>query len=100
MQRERYQDTPFASADENPSSYARIHRTVSRAPAVWNRVHIVGGSPLEDVIYEKAKDEAIAKVRERFLEKQMSPSSKLLQLGLISTIKLLKKAAWKEEQND
>lgn len=83
LQGEQQQNIPFASADGNPSSYERIHKTVSRAPAVWKQVYTVGGSQLEDVIYEKAEGEAIAKVSECFPANRYSlcPDSKQLEVG-------------------
>lgn len=51
----------YASATGRPSSYARVHGEVSRAPAAW--VPKVAKEELTDVKYEKA--EGIAKVRHR-----------------------------------
>ncbi len=53
----------YASATGQPSSYARVHGEVSRAPARWRAVPRVGKETLEDVKYEKAEGEGIAKVR-------------------------------------
>lgn len=53
----------YASATGRPSSYARVHGEVSRAPAAWVRVPKVAKEELTDVKYEKA--EGIAKVRHR-----------------------------------
>jgi hypothetical protein len=53
----------YASATGAPSSYARVHGEVSRAPARWRRIHSVAKEQLEDVKYEKAEGEGIAKVR-------------------------------------
>ena len=39
----------------------RIHGQVSRAPAQWRRVPAVHQSELQDVVYEKAVGEGIAK---------------------------------------
>lgn len=39
----------------------RIHGQVSRAPAQWRRVLAVHQSELQDVVYEKAVGEGIAK---------------------------------------
>lgn len=58
----RQQVSDFASATDKPSSYALMHDNVSRAPARWRRLEVVDGSTLEDVLYEKAEGEAIAKV--------------------------------------
>jgi hypothetical protein len=52
---------PYASATGKPTKYARIHGEVSRKPAVW-RTAAVPGPELEDVLYEKAEGEGIAKV--------------------------------------
>lgn len=52
----------YASATGKPSSYARIHGEVSRAPAKWRNVDELGGQRLEDVLYHKAEGEGIAKV--------------------------------------
>eukprot|EP00899_Mesostigma_viride_P021634 jgi/Mesvir1/29472/Mv23043-RA.1 len=51
----------YARAGKEPSSYERIHGPVSRKPAVWKRVQ-PEGAVFEDVIYEKAVDEPIAKI--------------------------------------
>lgn len=51
----------YATATGQPSSYARVHGEVSRAPAVWRRIDSVAKERLEEVRYEKA-DEGIAKV--------------------------------------
>lgn len=51
-----------ASVDGRPSSYARVHGDVSRAPAVWQSIKTVAKEHLEDVKYEKAQGEGIAKV--------------------------------------
>lgn len=54
----------YASATGRPSSYARVHGEVSRAPAAWVRVPKVAKEDLTDVKYDKA--EGIAKVRGTF----------------------------------
>lgn len=54
--------TSYASIDGRPSSYARVHGHVSRAPAEWRKIPIVAKEKLEEVIYEKAEDEGICKV--------------------------------------
>jgi hypothetical protein len=51
----------YASATGAPSSYARVHGEVSRAPAVWHRIDSVAKEQLQDVKYEKSP-EGIAKV--------------------------------------
>ncbi len=51
--------TSYASIDGRPSSYARIHGTVSRSPAAWRRVPVVAKEELREVLYDKA--EGIAK---------------------------------------
>eukprot|EP00877_Chromochloris_zofingiensis_P015125 jgi/Chrzof1/9867/Cz04g19010.t1_ECHID[v5.2] len=51
-----------ASVDGRPSSYARVHGDVSRAPAVWQSIKTVAKEHLEDVKYEKAQGEGIAKI--------------------------------------
>ncbi len=52
----------FASATGSPSSYARIHGEASRMPARWRRIEVVAKEQLQDVKYEKAEGEGIAKV--------------------------------------
>lgn len=52
----------YASATGQPSSYARVHGEVSRAPAQWRRIATVAREQLEDVIYSKAAGEGVAKV--------------------------------------
>lgn len=52
---------PYASATGKPTKYARIHGEVSRKPAVWRKA-AVPGPELEDILYEKAEGEGIAKV--------------------------------------
>ena len=52
----------YASATGQPTSYARIHGEVSRGPANWIRIDSIGKEPLEEVKYEKAQGEGIAKV--------------------------------------
>ena len=52
----------YASATGTPTSYARIHGEVSRAPAAWRRISTVAKEELTDVFYDKA--EGIAKVTE------------------------------------
>jgi hypothetical protein len=56
--------TPYASADPSgaPTSYARVHGAVSRAPPRWRRIASVARETLSEVIYEKAEGEGIAKV--------------------------------------
>ncbi len=54
----------YASATGTPSSYARVHGEVSRKPAQWNRIQVVAKEQLEDIKYEKAQGEGIAKVRQ------------------------------------
>lgn len=66
------------------SSYHRVHGEVSRDPPVWRRIERVqGGELLEEVIYEKAVGEGIAKViinrphrRNAFTPKTVSEMSK------------------------
>lgn len=50
----------YASATGSPTSYARVHGEVSRAPANWERIPNVYKELLEEVKYDKA--EGIAKV--------------------------------------
>lgn len=52
--------TSYASIDGRPSSYARVHGDVSRAPAAWRRIPVVAKEQLQEVLYDKA--EGIAKV--------------------------------------
>ncbi|KAI3426047.1 hypothetical protein D9Q98_008015 [Chlorella vulgaris] len=54
--------TSYASATGQPSSYARVHGEVSRAPAHWRRIDTVAKEELREVRYEKAVEEGIAKV--------------------------------------
>lgn len=51
----------YATATGSPSSYARVHGEVSRAPTVWKRIETVAKEGLEEVKYEKST-EGIAKV--------------------------------------
>eukprot|EP00983_Pelagomonas_calceolata_P038663 1136864-Pelagomonas_calceolata.AAC.11 len=44
------------------SSYERIHGQVSRSPAVWRKIEVVAKEQLQEVIYEKAVGEGIAKI--------------------------------------
>lgn len=55
--------TSYATATGRPSSYARVHGEVSRAPARWRRIDTVAKEQLREVKYEKAVGEGIAKVR-------------------------------------
>lgn len=57
--------TSYASATGQPSSYARVHGEVSRAPAHWRRIDTVAKEELREVRYEKAVEEGIAKVGRR-----------------------------------
>jgi naphthoate synthase len=52
--------TSYASIDGRPSSYARVHGEVSRAPAAWRKIPVVAKEQLQEVLYDKA--EGIAKV--------------------------------------
>ena len=54
--------TSYATATGQPSSYARVHGEVSRAPAHWRRIGTVAKEELREVKYEKAVGEGIAKV--------------------------------------
>lgn len=56
------QSKPYASATGKPSSYAKVHGEVSRAPAQWRQITSVAKEDLQDVKYEKAVGEGIAKV--------------------------------------
>lgn len=53
--------SPHASATGQPTSYARVHGTVSREPAQWRAIDTVARERLEEVKYEKAA-EGIAKI--------------------------------------
>lgn len=44
------------------SSYAKVHGAVSRKPAEWTHIPTVQRQDLSEVVYEKARDEGIAKV--------------------------------------
>lgn len=50
-------------AQQQGSSYDRIHGAVSRLPAKWRTMERVAGQELQEVIYEKAEGEGIAKVQ-------------------------------------
>lgn len=52
----------YASATGKPTSYAKVHGEVSKAPAQWRRISVVAKEELTDVKYEKAVGEGIAKV--------------------------------------
>ncbi len=45
------------------SSYARVHGEVSKAPAVWRDVPSVARETLQEVLYQKADADGIARVR-------------------------------------
>ncbi|CAI6012249.1 unnamed protein product [Closterium sp. NIES-65] len=51
----------YASATGKPSKYALMHGEVSSAPVVWQPGRIEG-PPLQDVLYETAVGEGIAKI--------------------------------------
>ena len=53
-------NSSYASIDGRPSSYARVHGEVSRAPANWRLIPVVAKEELQEVQYHKA--EGIAKV--------------------------------------
>jgi hypothetical protein len=51
------------SERRRPSNkYERLHGSVSRELPVWTQPVMLSGPPFEDILYEKAQDEAIAKV--------------------------------------
>lgn len=52
---------PHASATGSPTSYAKIHGEVPRTPAIWQAATVDEGE-LQEVIYEKAVGEDIAKI--------------------------------------
>lgn len=52
---------PQQRAEAALSSYERVHGRGSRAPATWQAAPI-SGLPLQDVVYEKARGEGIAKI--------------------------------------
>lgn len=52
----------YASATGQPTTYERVHGKVSREPAVWSGIHSVHKESLQEVKYEKAAGEGIAKV--------------------------------------
>ena len=54
--------TSYATATGSPSSYARVHGEVSRAPARWRRIATVAKEELREVKYEKSEGEGIARV--------------------------------------
>lgn len=53
----------YASATGRPTTYSMVHGLVSRAPATWRAIESVHKHRLEEVKYEKAVGEGIAKVR-------------------------------------
>lgn len=55
---------PTAASDRGvpESSYAKIHGAVSQEPATWTQVPALQKNSLQEVIYEKALEEGIAKV--------------------------------------
>lgn len=57
------QPTAAAASGGASSSYARIHGEVSRAPAVWRNIPSVAREVLQEVLYEKADADGIARVR-------------------------------------
>jgi hypothetical protein len=52
----------YASATGQPSSYARVHGEVSKAPVQWRSIASVSKETLQEVKYEKSVGEGIAKV--------------------------------------
>ena len=58
---ESAQKFPYASASGQLSSYGRVHGNVSQEPATWQSAEVLGPL-LQDVLYEKAVGEGIAKV--------------------------------------
>jgi hypothetical protein len=44
------------------NKYERLHGSVSRELPVWTQPAMLSGPPFEDILYEKAQEEAIAKV--------------------------------------
>ncbi|CAK9194735.1 unnamed protein product [Sphagnum troendelagicum] len=44
------------------NKYERLHGSVSRELPVWTQPAMLSGPPFEDILYEKAQDEAIAKI--------------------------------------
>jgi hypothetical protein len=44
------------------NKYERLHGSVSRELPVWTQPAMLSGKPFEDILYEKAQEEAIAKV--------------------------------------
>ena len=57
------QPTAAAASGGATSSYARIHGEVSRAPAVWRNIPSVAREALQEVLFEKADADGIARVR-------------------------------------
>ncbi|KAJ7546540.1 hypothetical protein O6H91_08G043600 [Diphasiastrum complanatum] len=53
--------SPLTAEQRQKSKYERLHSDVSTAPARWEQVGIPGDE-LQDVVYEKAADEGIAKI--------------------------------------
>jgi hypothetical protein len=56
---------PYATADPTgqPNAYARVHGAVPRDAPRWRQIPSVARERLEEVLYEKAEGEGIAKVR-------------------------------------
>lgn len=53
---------PNASATGKPSSYSKIHGSVSNKKVEWLDIRSVGGKVLSEVKYQKSKGEGMAKV--------------------------------------
>lgn len=51
-----------ATGGATTSSYARIHGEVSRQPAVWRSIPSVARETLQEVLYQKADADGIARV--------------------------------------
>lgn len=71
---QQQQSSSYASVTGTPSSYARVHGTVSREPARWREIQYVAKEGLEEVKYAKS-DEGIAKV--------VNADMKLLQMAVV-----------------
>lgn len=71
--------TPYASATGAPNSYAQVHGLVSREPASWTRVPVVCKETLQEVLYDKAKAEGIAKITINRPEKRNAFTPRTIQ---------------------
>eukprot|EP01026_Neomeris_dumetosa_P071591 TRINITY_DN7243_c1_g1_i3.p1 TRINITY_DN7243_c1_g1~~TRINITY_DN7243_c1_g1_i3.p1 ORF type:complete len:373 (-),score=40.95 TRINITY_DN7243_c1_g1_i3:477-1445(-) len=71
------QSNPYASINDQPNSYARIHGAVSRELPKWRKIEILNGVALEEVLYFKA--EGICKISINRPEKRNAFTPKTVQ---------------------